>query len=196
LEPSGFGVSGLDFRPSPLSRLCGGLRLRPRLGGGVVGSTRARTLASPLNLPNNPGRGSVTVTNSASDSSTPSMSRAASRASSIVLPVVSTHSICQRAFRGLLSLARGGAAFCLSSSSLPDVESLSVLPFEEDPRRADGLWGRPLPAAGGFGRPLVEPFELGAGLPGGAFGLGVVPFGFTGGLTSFVIASIDPLRST
>ena len=73
--------------------------LRPRrsrrstFGRGWVGRTRARTRASPRVRPNSPVLGSSTTSNSASCSSTPSWSSAASLASSIVLPVVSTHSM-------------------------------------------------------------------------------------------------------
>ena len=64
-----------------------------RFGRTIVGRTRARTRASPRPMPNRPVRGSETTTTSASCSSTPSWSRAASRASATVLPVVSTHSM-------------------------------------------------------------------------------------------------------
>ncbi len=75
------------------------VRRRPRrsrrssLGRGLVGRTRARTRASVRRRPNSPNRGSSTISNSASCSSTPSWSRAASLASSTVRPVVSTHSM-------------------------------------------------------------------------------------------------------
>ena len=54
-----------------------------------------------------PDFGSSTTTTSASVSATPSWSRAASTASSTVLPVISTHSIDYWPFRGRLSLERG-----------------------------------------------------------------------------------------
>ena len=127
-------------------RFCAGLRLLLRLGGGVVGITRARTRASPLNLPKRPGRGSLRVTNSASASSTPNMSNAASRASSSVRPVVSTHSICQRAFRGLLSFDRGGTCFGFAvPSSSSECASAPERPFAVEPFPPEARGGRPLP---------------------------------------------------
>ena len=65
---------------------------RSTLGRGAVGRTRARTWASDRRRPNRPFCGSWTTSTSASRSSTPSWSSAASVASSIVRPVVTTHS--------------------------------------------------------------------------------------------------------
>ena len=196
-ESSGLATAAscLGLRDPEESRLCGGRLLRPRFGGGVVGSTLARTLASPLSLPKSPGRGSVMVTNSASDSSTPSMSSAASRA---VLKGLSG---------GLDPLHRS------TSLSWPLVLGawwrrlrFAVLAFVgsritcgapvggQIPNRPVGFEARPLLAAGGFACPLADPFVLEVeGLePVGLEFDGSVPAGLP---ASRVIASIDPPSS-
>src|SRR5690606_8388557 len=78
--------------PSPPRSLRRWRRRRSVLGRGALGTTRARTRATPLVRPNSPTRGSSTTSNSASLLSTPSWSSASSLASSTDLPVVSTHS--------------------------------------------------------------------------------------------------------
>ena len=65
---------------------------RPRLGGGATGRTRACTRASPRSRPNRPALGSLSTTNSASSSATPSRSRTISFASGSDLPLASTQS--------------------------------------------------------------------------------------------------------
>ena len=65
---------------------------RSGLERGARGTTRARTRPTPRVRPNRPDRGSSITSNSASCSSTPRRSSAASLASSTVFPVVSTHS--------------------------------------------------------------------------------------------------------
>src|SRR5205807_7457509 len=77
--------------PPPRSREPRRRSRRSTLGRGAVGTTRARTRASDRRRPKRPLLGSSRISNSASCSSTPSWSRAASLASSTVLPVTSTH---------------------------------------------------------------------------------------------------------
>lgn len=87
-----------------------------------------------------PDFGSSTTTTSASVSATRSWSRAASTASSTVLPVISTHSMDYWPFRGRLSLARG-----CGLGPLPD-------PVEPDEPDARGLFGFFVP------EPFFDPF--------------------------------------
>ena len=69
------------------------LRRRSSFERGAFGRMRARTRASPRGRPKSPTFGSSRISNSASSSSTPSWSSRVSFASSIVLLVVSTHSM-------------------------------------------------------------------------------------------------------
>ena len=79
--------------PSPRPPLSDRDRFRRSgLERGARGTTRARTRPTPRVRPNRPDRGSSITSNSASCSSTPKRSSAASLASSTVFPVVSTHS--------------------------------------------------------------------------------------------------------
>ena len=108
------------------SRRRSDLGRRPRLGGGTTGRTRACTRASPRRRPNRPALGSLSTTNSASSSATPSRSRTVSLASGRDLPLASTHSTRYRAFLSRLVFDRG------CSLGLPPLSAAGAdpLPFE------------------------------------------------------------------